>query len=51
VLEKAGMLYGHSGWVLAAAFSPDGLWIAAGGDDDNLMCWEADSGTWLRTLR
>ena len=43
-------LYGHGGWVLAAAFSPDAKTIAAGGDDNNLILWDAESGTWLRTF-
>lgn len=41
---QRNILRGHKGWVKSVAFSPDSKWIAAGGDDDNVLIWDAQTG-------
>ncbi|KAF2740510.1 F-box/WD repeat-containing protein pof1 [Polyplosphaeria fusca] len=37
-------LKGHSKWVLAVSYSPDGSLLASGGYDNDVRIWESDTG-------
>jgi WD40 repeat protein len=41
---------GHTNWVNAVAFSPDGKLVVSGARDQNLKLWDAQRGRLLRTL-
>ncbi|KAA6414974.1 MAG: hypothetical protein FRX48_01725 [Lasallia pustulata] len=43
-------LEGHSGWVHAVAFSPDGKQLASCSDDMTVRIWDAATGATLQTL-
>lgn len=43
-------LQGHSGSVIAVAFSPGGKTLASGSKDRSIKLWDAQSGKLLRTL-
>lgn len=46
-----GRLRGHQGKVLAVDFSPDGTWLATGGQDGDVRVWDAQRLLCARTLR
>lgn len=37
-------LAGHKDWVTSVALSPDGKWLASGGQDQTLRLWETATG-------
>lgn len=39
-----------SGWLRGIGWSPDGLWLAAGGEDGRVRIWNAESGEVAATL-
>ncbi|MEA5449631.1 NB-ARC domain-containing protein [Leptolyngbya sp. CCNP1308] len=41
---------GHTAWVTALCFSPDGQTLASGSHDQTVRLWEVSSGACLRTL-
>lgn len=43
-------LEGHSGWVSSLAYSPDGQWLASGGNDGVVRLWDGESGALCHTL-
>ena len=48
--ENVRTLNGHSGSVLAVAFSPDGKILASGSRDHKIQLWDVQTGSVLRTL-
>lgn len=49
-LTERFILTGHSGAVLAAAFSPDGDWLVTAGADRSLKVWNVTNGVLARSL-
>jgi WD40 repeat protein len=45
------MRQGHVGTILSLKRSPDGRWLASGGNDGAIRIWELQSGELVQTLR
>jgi WD40 repeat protein len=43
-------LTGHTDWVMAVAYSPDGTRIVSGSDDQTVRVWDAQTGTEVQQL-
>jgi WD40 repeat protein len=50
-VTRVAALEGHTGPVLALAFSPDGLWLASGSADRSARLWDVGTGSSRATLR
>jgi WD40 repeat protein len=42
---------GHTAWVIAVAFSPNGQLLASGSDDQTIKLWDIHTGQCLQTLQ
>ncbi|MBW4431083.1 MAG: hypothetical protein KME28_04940 [Pelatocladus maniniholoensis HA4357-MV3] len=45
------MLHGHTGKVWSVSFSPDGLVLASGSQDETIKFWDVSKGYCIKTLR
>ncbi|OKH43233.1 hypothetical protein NIES2101_31080 [Calothrix sp. HK-06] len=53
VADSQQLLYlkGHTAWVVAIAFSPNGEIIASGSNDQTIRLWNTQTGQCIKTLR
>jgi len=49
--ERLHTLEGHTDRVLDVAFSPDGMTLASGSEDNTAILWDIETGERLRTLQ
>jgi WD40 repeat protein len=49
--QRRHTLRGHTSWIRALTFSPDGATLASSSDDETVKLWEVASGVCLGTFR
>jgi WD40 repeat protein len=43
-------LYGHKSSIRSVVYSPDGLTLASGSEDNTIKIWNTKTGTYIKTL-